>query len=120
MPSADQVPVKSMHSEMRWPECVVLIAGSTGSVQLVHVAFKINGEPLCIFVFETYRRRNAFGQFRPSTRCCAQRLVYAAGGVRDADDLAALARVGIAGALVASCLHNGKLAGAQIARLQQR
>jgi HisA/HisF family protein len=53
-------------------------------------------------------------------RCCAQRLVYAAGGVRDADDLAALARVGIAGALVASCLHNGKLAGAQIARLQQR
>jgi phosphoribosylformimino-5-aminoimidazole carboxamide ribotide isomerase len=53
-------------------------------------------------------------------RCCAQRLVYAAGGVRDADDLAALARVGIAGALVASCLHNGKHAGAQIARLQQR
>jgi phosphoribosylformimino-5-aminoimidazole carboxamide ribotide isomerase len=49
----------------------------------------------------------------------AQRLVYAAGGVRDADDLVALARVGIAGALVASCLHNGKLAGAQIARLQE-
>jgi phosphoribosylformimino-5-aminoimidazole carboxamide ribotide isomerase len=49
----------------------------------------------------------------------AQRHVYAAGGVRDADDLVALARVGIAGALVASCLHNGKLAGAQIARLQE-
>ena len=32
-------------------------------------------------------------------------------------DLAALARAGIAGALVASCLHNGKLTGAQIARL---
>ena len=44
--------------------------------------------------------------------------VYAAGGVRDADDLSALARAGIAGALVASCLHSGALAGAQIARLQ--
>jgi HisA/HisF family protein len=51
-------------------------------------------------------------------RCSAERLVYAAGGVRNADDLAALARIGVAGALVASCLHNGKLAGAQIARLQ--
>ena len=68
-----------MHSEMRW------LAKSTGSVQLVHGEFKINGEPPCIFVFEgLYRRKNAFGQFRPSTRCCAQRLVYAAGGVRDA------------------------------------
>lgn len=46
------------------------------------------------------------------------RCVYAAGGVRDADDLIALAERGIAGALVASCLHNGTLAGAQIARLQ--
>src|SRR5215813_11565896 len=31
MPSADQVPVKSTHSKMPWPEWVVLIAGSTGS-----------------------------------------------------------------------------------------
>src|SRR5260370_25893464 len=31
MPSADQVPVNSTHSTMRWPEWVVLIAGSTGS-----------------------------------------------------------------------------------------
>lgn len=46
--------------------------------------------------------------------------VYAAGGVRDADDLVALARAGIEGALVASCLHNGKLTGAQIARLQAK
>jgi phosphoribosylformimino-5-aminoimidazole carboxamide ribotide isomerase len=43
--------------------------------------------------------------------------VYAAGGVRGADDLAALARARIAGALVATCLHNGALTGAQIARL---
>jgi len=47
----------------------------------------------------------------------AGRQVYAAGGVRDADDLALLARAGISGALVATSLHNGKLTGAQIARL---
>jgi phosphoribosylformimino-5-aminoimidazole carboxamide ribotide isomerase len=45
------------------------------------------------------------------------RHVYAAGGVRDASDLASLAQAGIAGALVATSLHNGKLTGAQIARL---
>jgi HisA/HisF family protein len=49
-----------------------------------------------------------------------ERLLYAAGGVRDAVDLAALARAGIAGALVASCLHNGKLSGTQIAHLRAR
>jgi phosphoribosylformimino-5-aminoimidazole carboxamide ribotide isomerase len=47
----------------------------------------------------------------------ANRKVYAAGGVRDANDLALLAQAGIAGALVATSLHNGKLTGAQIARL---
>src|SRR5664279_986513 len=31
MPSADQVPVNSTHSMMRWHKWVVLIAGSTGS-----------------------------------------------------------------------------------------
>src|SRR5258708_15329005 len=37
MPSADQVPVNSTHSTMRWPEWVVLIAGSTGSaLRAVH------------------------------------------------------------------------------------
>ena len=45
------------------------------------------------------------------------KLIYAAGGVRDAADLAALRRAGIEGALVASSLHNGKLTGAQLARL---
>jgi phosphoribosylformimino-5-aminoimidazole carboxamide ribotide isomerase len=47
----------------------------------------------------------------------AGRQIYAAGGVRDANDLALLARTGISGALVATSLHNGKLTGAQIARL---
>jgi phosphoribosylformimino-5-aminoimidazole carboxamide ribotide isomerase len=37
------------------------------------------------------------------------REVFAAGGVRGADDLAALAAAGIAGALVASALHSGAL-----------
>ena len=31
MPSADQVPVNSSHSIMRWRKWVALIAGSTGS-----------------------------------------------------------------------------------------
>ena len=31
MPSADQVPIISTHSTMRWHKWVVLIAGSTGS-----------------------------------------------------------------------------------------
>lgn len=47
-----------------------------------------------------------------------EKLVYAAGGVRDAADLFALQSAGISGALVASSLHSGKLAGAQIARLR--
>lgn len=46
-----------------------------------------------------------------------QRRIYAAGGVRDADDLAALARAGIAGALVATSLHDGRLRRADIDRL---
>ena len=47
----------------------------------------------------------------------ASRQVYAAGGVRDANDLALLARARISGALVATSLHNGNLTGAQIAHL---
>ncbi|MBV8837307.1 MAG: nickel transporter [Alphaproteobacteria bacterium] len=46
--------------------------------------------------------------------------VYAAGGVRDADDLQALADLGVAGALVASSLHNGRLTGADLRRLGAR
>jgi phosphoribosylformimino-5-aminoimidazole carboxamide ribotide isomerase len=42
------------------------------------------------------------------------RRIYAAGGVRGASDLATLARAGIAGALIASCLHDGRLTGAEI------
>jgi HisA/HisF family protein len=48
----------------------------------------------------------------------AQRSIYAAGGVRDAADLAALKGLGVAGALVATSLHDGRLTGAEIAKLQ--
>jgi HisA/HisF family protein len=47
------------------------------------------------------------------------RAIYAAGGVRDAADLAALQTAGIAGALVATSLHDGRLCGADIARLRR-
>jgi phosphoribosylformimino-5-aminoimidazole carboxamide ribotide isomerase len=43
--------------------------------------------------------------------------VYAAGGVRDAADLAELKRRGIAGALVATALHDGRLRGSDLAGL---
>jgi phosphoribosylformimino-5-aminoimidazole carboxamide ribotide isomerase len=48
------------------------------------------------------------------------RSIYAAGGVRDAGDLAALQQLGVAGALVATSLHDGRLSGADIARLELR
>jgi phosphoribosylformimino-5-aminoimidazole carboxamide ribotide isomerase len=47
-------------------------------------------------------------------RIAPGRRIYAAGGVRDAADLAALARAGIAGALVATALHDGRLGRAEI------
>lgn len=43
--------------------------------------------------------------------------IHAAGGVRNAADLAALASAGMAGALVASALHDGRLTGEDLARL---
>ena len=44
----------------------------------------------------------------------AGRRIYAAGGVRDRADLAALKRAGIVGALVATSLHDGRLRGDDI------
>lgn len=49
---------------------------------------------------------------RTARRAAGQGVVpalYAAGGVRGPDDLAALAEAGIAGALVASALHDGRI-----------
>jgi phosphoribosylformimino-5-aminoimidazole carboxamide ribotide isomerase len=45
------------------------------------------------------------------------RRLYAAGGVRGAADLARLGTSGIAGALVATCLHDGTLTAAEMAAL---
>jgi HisA/HisF family protein len=42
-------------------------------------------------------------------RRAGSRQVFAAGGVRDGDDIARLAALGLAGALVASALHDGRL-----------
>jgi len=44
----------------------------------------------------------------------AGRKIYAAGGVRDPADLKTLQRAGVAGALVASCLHEGRVTGKDI------
>jgi phosphoribosylformimino-5-aminoimidazole carboxamide ribotide isomerase len=46
------------------------------------------------------------------------RAIYAAGGVRGSDDLQSLMNAGIAGALVASALHNGQITAANIHALQ--
>ena len=42
------------------------------------------------------------------------RELYAAGGVRDAADLSALKRAGVAGALIATALHDGRLGRADL------
>jgi phosphoribosylformimino-5-aminoimidazole carboxamide ribotide isomerase len=47
------------------------------------------------------------------------REVYAAGGVRDAGDLEALAAAGIAGVLVASSLHDGRLGRGDLERFSR-
>jgi HisA/HisF family protein len=47
-----------------------------------------------------------------------ERAIFAAGGVRDANDLLTLQDIGVAGALVASALHDGRLAASDLRRLQ--
>jgi phosphoribosylformimino-5-aminoimidazole carboxamide ribotide isomerase len=59
-----------------------------------------------------------FAQLAAINGAASGRRVYAAGGVRNADDLAALKRAGIAGALVASSLHDGRLSGPEISALE--
>jgi phosphoribosylformimino-5-aminoimidazole carboxamide ribotide isomerase len=50
-------------------------------------------------------------------KVAGERSVFAAGGIRDVADLLTLKNIGIAGALVASSLHDGALRGDDIARL---
>lgn len=49
-------------------------------------------------------------------RAGAGRRIFAAGGVRDIRDLERLADMGIAGALIATALHDGRLSPADLAR----
>jgi phosphoribosylformimino-5-aminoimidazole carboxamide ribotide isomerase len=48
------------------------------------------------------------------------REIFAAGGVRNMGDLACLEAAGAAGALVASALHEGRLTGADLARMNAK
>lgn len=56
-------------------------------------------------------------QLRTLRDAAPGRQIYAAGGVRDAADLLTLKLAGVAGALVASCLHDGRLTGSDVASL---
>lgn len=56
-------------------------------------------------------------RLRAIQRMAGGRSIYAAGGVRDAADLLALKQAGIAGALVASSLHDGRLTRADLAHV---
>jgi HisA/HisF family protein len=47
-----------------------------------------------------------------------QRKIYAAGGIRHGADLITLHRAGVHGALIASCLHEGRLTAPEIGALQ--
>jgi phosphoribosylformimino-5-aminoimidazole carboxamide ribotide isomerase len=49
----------------------------------------------------------------------AERRVFAAGGVRGADDLGQLAAMGVAGALVATALHDGRLSAELLRRYER-
>lgn len=55
-----------------------------------------------------------FDRLRAVRRIAGGRAVYAAGGVRDARDLAELETLGCAGVLVASALHDGRLSAADL------
>jgi phosphoribosylformimino-5-aminoimidazole carboxamide ribotide isomerase len=58
-----------------------------------------------------------FARLEEIKRKAGSRSVVAAGGVRDETDIRALSSLGIAAALVATSLHNGTLAPAQLASL---
>lgn len=58
-----------------------------------------------------------FGRVADAVARGGGRLVYAAGGVRSADDLRRLAELGASGALVASALHDGRITADELADL---
>jgi phosphoribosylformimino-5-aminoimidazole carboxamide ribotide isomerase len=56
-------------------------------------------------------------RLRSLREAASGRQIYAAGGVRDRADLLNLKRAGMAGALVASCLHDGRVSASDLAAL---
>src|SRR5450759_1223557 len=60
MPSADQVPVISTHSTMRWHKWVVLIAGSTGSALRAVRPFQPSHHAGCPARSRLRRKRDGF------------------------------------------------------------
>lgn len=55
-----------------------------------------------------------FGRLSRLREVAPDRSFFAAGGIRDAGDLGRLAQIGVAGALVASCLHDGRVGTAEL------
>ena len=55
------------------------------------------------------------GRLRQVLALAGSRRVYAAGGVRNRDDLLAIRELGCAGVLVASALHDGRIGTCDLA-----
>ncbi len=59
------------------------------------------------------------GALAELVRRAGQRAVFAAGGVRDENDLARLQTIGVSGVLVATALHDGRLSADAISRFHR-
>jgi phosphoribosylformimino-5-aminoimidazole carboxamide ribotide isomerase len=79
--------------------------------------------PHCVIVMTLARVGSGAGpdldRLRTIRTAAPRHAIYAAGGVRDAADLAALHDLGVAGALVATALHDGRLRGTDMAQLRR-
>ncbi|RXF74816.1 nickel transporter [Hansschlegelia zhihuaiae] len=58
-----------------------------------------------------------FARLADAVALAGGRKIYAAGGVRNADDLRRLQDIGVSGALVASALHDGRITASDLAGL---
>lgn len=81
----------------RWPSTVI-------AMTLARVGSDAGPDLACLAAVRAHLQRHA----HPAA-------LYAAGGVRDARDLDVLAQAGIAGVLVASALHEGRLRAEEVA-----
>lgn len=95
MPDGYKGPLELINSTNHWPENVILMS-------LAHVGANLGFNTELVSRFRTYAHSHN---------------IYAAGGIRDANDLATLKHAGISGALVASALHSKKISIQNIADL---